>query len=142
MIEIFCLAQRGAQLTNEACDHLETLSIYTAGQAMLLSQRIYHEVQPGALALATVARHPPVLGENGITAALCWRSYRGGCLQTAVRGQHEAQQLTAGHRDPEQKRLEAQTGGVGADSALMRVVVDSSHQDTRYATCRDAGDGV
>ena len=101
-----------------------------------------HVVHPAALALATVARHPSVHGENGITAALCWRSYRGGCLQTAVQGQHEAQQLTAGHRDPEQKRADTQTGGVGADSALMRVVVDSSHQDTRYETCRQAGDGV
>ena len=59
-----------------------------------------------------------------------------------MRGQSEAQQLTAGDRDPEQKRAETQTGGVGADSALIRVVVDSSHRDTRYETCRQAGDGV
>ena len=102
---LFSLAQRGAQLTDEPREHLETLSIYTAGQAVLLCQSIHHEVHPAALALATVARHPPVLGENDITAALCWRSYRGGCLQTAVRGQHEAQQLTAGHRDPEAEEV-------------------------------------
>jgi hypothetical protein len=62
-------------------------------------------------------------------------------LRTAVQGQPEAQRLTTGHRDPEQKKAETQTGGVGADSALMRVVVDSSHRDTRYETCQ-AGDGV
>ena len=108
----------------------------------MLCQRIHHVVDPASLALATVARYPFVLCENGITATLCWRRCRGRSLQTAVQGQHEAQQLTAGHRDPERRRVDTKKGGVGADSALIRVVVGSSPRDTRYETCRQAGDGV
>ena len=51
----------------------------------------------------------------------------GVCRQPCgVSTRHSSSQQGTG--TPRQKRLETQTGGVGADSALMRVVVDSSHQ--------------
>jgi hypothetical protein len=62
-------------------------------------------------------------------------------LRTAVQGQPEAQRLTTGHRDPEQKRAETQTGGVGADSGWWWTAA-TGIRDTRYETCRLAGDSV